>query len=119
MPRARMVVHQGTPAEPSSGERTEAGCENGVDWTERLPAIAEAAGSLKRPCMINGESISARPDGLGDFHPRKKTRQGGYRVTDATPIGHERSDRRLSPPGTPSPLPITPARISAPCSQDY
>jgi bifunctional non-homologous end joining protein LigD len=52
-----------------TGNRVRVLTRNGIDWTERFPMIAKAAGSLDVPsCLIDGEIIAARPeDGLGDF----------------------------------------------------
>jgi bifunctional non-homologous end joining protein LigD len=41
---------------------------NGIDWSERFPLIAKAAGDLKvRSCLIDGEAVACDGDGLPSF----------------------------------------------------
>ena len=41
---------------------------NGLDWTERLPELAEAAGGLAvEQAMLDGEVVSLEPDGTTSF----------------------------------------------------
>ena len=41
---------------------------NGFDWSDRFPAIVDAARRLKaRSFLIDGEAVVCRPDGLSDF----------------------------------------------------
>ena len=42
---------------------------NGNDWTDRFPAIVEAASQLKATSfLIDGEAVIVRDDGTSDFH---------------------------------------------------
>jgi len=38
---------------------------NGIDWSDRYPLIAEAAGALRaRSCIIDGEAVACDDNGI-------------------------------------------------------
>src|SRR5215831_12942117 len=48
----------------------------GIDWSERFPLIAEAAGDLKvRSCLIDGEAVACDGDGMPVFDRLRYRRQ--------------------------------------------
>jgi len=41
---------------------------NGIDWSDRYPLIAEAAGALRaRSCIIDGEAVACDDNGIASF----------------------------------------------------
>jgi len=51
------------------GARVRCFTRNGHDWSDRFPAIVEAAARLQAPSfLIDGEAVIARDDGTPDFH---------------------------------------------------
>ena len=50
------------------GPRVRCFTRNGHDWSDRFPAIMDAASRLKAPSfLIDGEAVVCRPDGVSDF----------------------------------------------------
>jgi bifunctional non-homologous end joining protein LigD len=51
------------------GERVRLFSRHGHDWTERYPAIAAGASSLRaRSLSLDGEAVVCRPDGVAVFN---------------------------------------------------
>jgi bifunctional non-homologous end joining protein LigD len=49
------------------GQRVRCFTKNGHDWTDRFPAIVDAACRLKaQSFLIDGEAVICRPDGMTD-----------------------------------------------------
>jgi bifunctional non-homologous end joining protein LigD len=49
---------------------------NGIDWSERFPLIAKAAGNLKvRSCLVDGEAVACDGDGMPVFDRLRYRRQ--------------------------------------------
>jgi bifunctional non-homologous end joining protein LigD len=59
------------------GARVRCFTRNGHDWSDRLPAIVEAAARLQAPSfLIDGEAVIARDDGTPDFHALRSPTPG-------------------------------------------
>ena len=58
------------------GLRVRCFTKNGHDWTDRFPAIVDAASRLKaQSFLIDGEAAICRPDGLTDFDALRSRRR--------------------------------------------
>jgi ATP-dependent DNA ligase len=50
------------------GERVRVFSRQGIDWTDRVPLIAEALAALRvKSVVLDGEGVICRPDGISDF----------------------------------------------------
>src|SRR6516165_11871506 len=59
------------------GERVRLFSRKAIDWTARLPAIAEAAGRLKAESFtLDGEAVVVGPNGLTDFEVLRRRGSG-------------------------------------------
>jgi bifunctional non-homologous end joining protein LigD len=59
------------------GARVRLFTRNGHDWSDRFPAIVEAASRiLASSFLIDGEAVIARDDGTPDFHALRSQRRG-------------------------------------------
>jgi bifunctional non-homologous end joining protein LigD len=59
------------------GERVRCFTRNGHDWTDRFPAIVDAALRIKaQSFLIDGEAVIARDDGTPDFRALRSKRGG-------------------------------------------
>jgi hypothetical protein len=55
------------------GARVRLFTRNGIDWSEHFPRIIEAVAALQvRACLIDGEAVCVRPDGIADFELLRK-----------------------------------------------
>jgi ATP-dependent DNA ligase len=64
----RMIVRR-------DGDRVRLYSRKAIDWTARLPAIAESAARLgARSFTIDGEAVVIGPDGLTDFEAAAPSR---------------------------------------------
>ena len=51
-----------------AGARVRVFSRQGIDWTDRVPLIAEALAALRvKSVIIDGEGVVCRPDGVSDF----------------------------------------------------
>jgi bifunctional non-homologous end joining protein LigD len=51
-----------------AGDRVRVFSRQGIDWTDRVPLIAEALTALRvKSVIIDGEGVVCRPDGVSDF----------------------------------------------------
>jgi bifunctional non-homologous end joining protein LigD len=51
-----------------AGDRVRIFSRQGIDWSDRVPLIAEALAALRvRSVIIDGEGVVCRPDGSSDF----------------------------------------------------
>jgi bifunctional non-homologous end joining protein LigD len=58
------------------GLRVRCFTKNGFDWTDRFPAIVDAAKRLRaQSFIIDGEAVICRPDGLSDFEALRSRRR--------------------------------------------
>ena len=74
------------------GARVRCFTRNGHDWSDRFPAIVEAAARLQAPSfLIDGEAVIARDDGTPDFHALRSRRRGHEAVLHAFRLGLEAS----------------------------
>ena len=70
----RMIVRR-------DGDRVRLYSRKAIDWTARLPAIAESAARLgARSFTIDGEAVVIGPDGLTDFEALRRRGAGDIAV---------------------------------------
>ena len=70
----RMIVRR-------DGDRVRLYSRKAIDWTARLPAIAESAARLgARSFTIDGEAVVIGPDGLTDFEALRRRGAGDMAV---------------------------------------
>jgi bifunctional non-homologous end joining protein LigD len=63
------------------GERVRLFSRKAIDWTARLPAIAEGARRLKaRSFTLDGEAVVVGPNGLTDFEALRRRGSGDVAV---------------------------------------
>jgi len=77
------------------GDRVRCFTKNGHDWTDRFPAIAEAATRLPTPSfLIDGEAVVLNDDGTPNFNALRGRGRGGEVILVAFDL-LERSDNDL------------------------
>ena len=81
------------------GERVRLFSRKAIDWTARLPAIAEGAGRLKaKSFTLDGEAVVVGPNGLTDFEALRRRGSGDVAVLYAFDLlEYDGSDLRRMP----------------------